>query len=156
MSDEMHALAELIGQGSSAPKPTIAQLEAFEVLLSQQPPVETSLTHYFSHGVYARELAMPAGAIITGKIHKLTNLNILLSGEVSVSGEDGIRRVRAPFVVVSPPGTKRVAYVHEDARWLTVHGTHETDLGVIEREFTAESERDYLEFAQRQQALPKE
>jgi hypothetical protein len=108
--------------------------------------VQLQTLDYFSDGVYARELFIPKGTVLTGKIHKRTNLNIMVSGELIVSTEAGMQRVKAPFIVVSPPGTKRVAYALEDTRWITIHGTHETDVEVIEQLFTAESEAEYLEY----------
>ena len=108
--------------------------------------VELPVKNHFAHGVYGRELFIPKGTVLTGKIHKFTQLNVLVKGDISVLTEDGVKRVKPPFVIVSPPGTKRAAYAHEDTIWLTVHGTHETDVDKIEHEFVAQSETEYLEF----------
>lgn len=112
---------------------------------------------YFSQGVYAREMFIPKGTVIIGKLHKHQQLNVLLSGDLSVVTESGVQRIRPPFVVVSPPGTKRMAYAHEDSVWLTVHGTELTDVDEIERTFVAQTEEEYLAFEQalRQQQLEK-
>ena len=107
---------------------------------------ECPVKHYFSKGIYAREIFIPKGTILTGKIHKYKNLNIMSMGELSVLTENGVVRVKAPFTVVSPPGIKRAAYAHEDTLWTTIHATEETDVEKIEAEFIAQSERDYLEF----------
>lgn len=109
--------------------------------------------HHFSQGVYGREMFIPKGTIVTGHIHKYTQLNILLCGDLSVLTEDGIKRVKPPFVVVSPPGTKRVAYAHEDTIWLTVHGTDKTDVDEIEKEFIAQNEQEYLTFVEQTKQL---
>jgi quercetin dioxygenase-like cupin family protein len=109
---------------------------------------ELPVVHHFSQGVYGREMVIPKGTIVTGKIHKFEQLNILLCGELSVLTEDGVKRIKPPFVVVSPPGTKRVAYAHEDSRWLTVHGTEKQDVEEIEKEFIAQTEREYIEFVE--------
>lgn len=108
--------------------------------------IELAVKHHFSQGVYARELLIPKGTTLVGKIHKYQQLNIMAQGEISVLVDDEIRRVKAPFIVVSPPGTKRVAYAHEDTVWITVHGTEETDLDKIEEHFIAQSEQEYLDF----------
>ena len=108
--------------------------------------VDLPVRHHFSQGVYARELFIPKGTLLTGKIHKYTNLNILSMGEMSVLTDDGVKRVRAPFTVVSPPGTKRIAYAHEDCIWTTILGTSEKDPEKIEDQFTAKSEEEYLMF----------
>jgi quercetin dioxygenase-like cupin family protein len=108
--------------------------------------VEIPVEHVFSHGLYARKITIPAGTVLTGKIHKRENLNFLLAGEMSVLTEGGVQRVGPGFMVVSPPGTKRIAYTHTECVWVTVHGTKETDLEKIEAEFIAQSEQEYLEF----------
>jgi hypothetical protein len=112
--------------------------------------VELPVKHYFSLGVYARELFIPKGVILTGKIHKYEQLNILLKGDISVLIEGELKRIQAPYIVVSPPGTKRIAYAHEDTIWLTVHGTYETDLAKIEEYFVCDTEQQFLEFCGQQ------
>lgn len=109
-------------------------------------PVEMPVIDHFSHGVYARELSIPAGTVLTGKIHKFENLNVLLEGELLVLTDQGVQHVKAGEVIVSPPGTKRAAYALTNTRWLTVHGTHQTDVDVIEAEFIAQDEADFLSF----------
>lgn len=131
-------------------KPTAAALrskvfQAEEVMLTM-PQVEMPVVHHFSKGIYARELHIPAGTILTGKIHKFAQLNILSKGEISVLTEDGIKRVSAPFHIVSPAGTKRIAFAHSDCVWTTVHGTDETDVEKIEAQFIAQTEVEYLDF----------
>lgn len=119
---------------------------AAEAFMKEQPQVEIAVKHYFSQGVYAREITIPANTILTGKIHKFTQLNILSQGEMSVLTEEGVVRVVAPFTVVSPPGTKRIAYTHTECVWTTVHGTDETDVAAIEAKFIAKDESEWLEF----------
>lgn len=122
------------------------KVNALEDIMRAMPQVDLPVKHHFSQGVYGRELLIPKGVTLTGKIHKYSQLNVLVSGELSVLTEDGIKRVKPPFIVVSPPGTKRIAYAHEDSIWLTVHGTEETDLEKIEDKFIAQSEQEYLAF----------
>jgi hypothetical protein len=104
--------------------------------------IDIPVEHYFSKGVYAREMIMPQGALIVGKIHKHENLSILSAGEVSVLSVDGIKRIKAPYTFVASPGTKRVIYAHSEAVWTVIHGTDETDIEKIEEEFIA---KDYEE-----------
>lgn len=113
-------------------------------VLLKLPQLDVKITHHFSKGVYAREMFLPKGALIVGKIHKHQNLNILSSGEVSVLSIDGCIRVKAPYAIVASPGAKRVIYAHEDTIWTTIHGTDETDLEKIEEEFIA---KDYDDVA---------
>lgn len=119
---------------------------AIENLMRQYPQVELKVKHYFSKGVYARELHIPAGVILTGEIHKFENLNILSQGKIEVLTEKGMQEVEAPFTVVSPAGTKRIARAITDCVWTTIHGTDEVDLNIIEKTFIAKSEQEWLEF----------
>ena len=122
------------------------KIEGMESFLRTQEQLPQQLTHHFSQGVYARELVIPKDAIITGKIHKYAQLNILSKGDISVLTENGVIRVRAPFTLVSPPGTKRIAYAHEECVWTTIHGTELLDLDQIEAVFIAQSDAEYLEY----------
>ncbi len=119
---------------------------AIEDEIRKLPPVNFNEKHYFSPGVYAREITIPKDTVLTGKIHKYAQLNIVSKGELSVLTEDGIKRVKAPFTIVSPPGTKRIAYAHEETVWTTIHGTNETDLEKLETHFIAQTEEEYLAF----------
>lgn len=131
-----------------------AEIDALEAaVLAELPPVEIPVKDYFSKGVYAREIFIPKGTVITGKIHKYTNLNIMSQGEMSVMTDEGIKRVKAPFTIVSPPGTRRVAYAHEDTIWTTIHGTDKTDVDEIEAEFVAQTPKDYQLFLETQKRI---
>lgn len=117
------------------------KIEQLEQAMLQMPEhqIEIEPTHHFSKGIYAREILIPKGTTLTGKIHRTEHLNIISQGDISVLTEQGIKRIRAPFTMVSLPGTKRVGYAHEDTVWTTIHGTEETDLDKLEAELIAES-----------------
>jgi hypothetical protein len=127
---------------------TREKVNAIEAEMRKIPPLEMPVKHYFSDGVYARELFIPKGTLLTGKIHKYPQFNIMSKGDLSVLTEEGIVRVQAPFAIVSPAGTKRIAYAHEDTVWTTVHGTDETDLDKIEAHFIAQSEEEFAAFVE--------
>lgn len=126
---------------------------AFEELTKQQPQVPIETRHYFSKGVYAREVFIPKGLILTGHIHKYTNLNIISKGKIKVLIDGEIQILEAPYTLVSPPGTKRIVEALEDTVWTTIHGTDEVDLDRIEQTFIAHTEAEYIEF-HRQLQLP--
>lgn len=97
------------------------------------------LKHSFADGVYVREIFIPKGMLIVGKIHKHSHPNFLLKGDVSVVTEEGYKRIKGPCAMISPAGTKRVVYTHEDTVWITVHVTKETELDRIEEEIIAKN-----------------
>lgn len=102
-------------------------------------PVTFTVVHHFSPGVYARELHIPAGTILTGKIHLTRHLNIISAGTIEIFCPDkGQFTVSAPFTFVSDPGTKRVGYAWTDTVWTTIHPTDETDPDEIERQIIAQ------------------
>lgn len=117
--------------------------------MKQEPQVEIPVFHHFSYGVYAREIHIPAGTLLTGDVHKFENLNILSQGDISVMTETGVVRVQAPFTIVSPPGTKRIALAHTDCVWTTIHGTFERDIDKIEKFFVCKTDEEYIAHCKR-------
>src|SRR3954462_2469903 len=83
-----------------------------EKYLKSLPQRELKVEHHFSFGVYARILYIPADTVLTGKLHKFPQINLLRQGDISVLVGNKIKRLKAPFVVASPAGTKRIAYTH--------------------------------------------
>src|ERR1700677_1255262 len=59
-----------------------AAIDKFQKLVEAIPQVEFPIKHYFSKGVYAREMFLPKGHFCVGKIHKHENLMILSQGDV--------------------------------------------------------------------------
>lgn len=108
--------------------------------------IEIPVRHYFAGGVYAREITIPKGATVVGKIHKTENLNIMSKGELLVTTDEGTVRLVAPHTIVSPPGTQRAAYAVEETVWTTLHAVgEERDLDKIEAHFICDSEQQYLQ-----------
>lgn len=127
----------------------ILRLEA-AMLAMKEHHIEIKTTHHFAPGVYMREIFIPKGTTLTGKIHKTEHLNILSQGDLSVWTEDGIKRLKASTVVKSQPGIKRVGYAHEDSVWITVHhnASDETDVDKIEEMLIAKTFDEVLGFTE--------
>ena len=101
-------------------------------------PAACPVQHHFAPGAYGREMTIPAGLVVVGKIHKHAHINVISKGRVQVFTEqDGVLELAAPCTFVSSPGTKRVVHVLEETVWTTVHVTDKTDLAEIEREVIA-------------------
>lgn len=93
------------------------------------------LKHSFADGIYVREIFIPKGMLLTGKIHRHEHPNFLMQGKVTVITEaGGLQTLEAPLSMISPAGTKRVVYAHEDTIWITVHRTDKRDIDEIERD----------------------
>jgi len=102
---------------------------------SKLPQTECPVTHRFAPGVYLREIAMPAGTVVIGKIHRTEHFNVLIRGACLIVHDDGSREeLRAPMSFVSKAGVQKVLYILEDMIWQTIHPTMETDLARLEAE----------------------
>ena len=82
------------------------------------------LIHHIQDGLYTREVFMPKGSLVVSFIHLTNHPSFFLSGEMSVLMDNGeIKRIKAPMKVMTEIGTQRVAYMHEDCRWVCVYRT---------------------------------
>ena len=95
---------------------------------------ECPLDHYFAAGMYGRRIHCAAGTVVATKRHKTQHITVALKGECLVYGDDGTKRVEAPAVWVTEPGTQRVVYCETETEWLTVHANPDdvTDLDILE------------------------
>lgn len=100
------------------------------------------LRHSFADGCYVREIFLPKGTLVVGKIHKHSHPNFIMFGKVVVVTEEGKSIINGPRSLISPAGTKRVVLALEDTVWVTVHVTEKTNLEEIEEEIIA---KDYTE-----------
>jgi len=109
---------------------------------------ECPLKHSFTDGIYVREIYIPAGMYVVGKIHKHGHPNFLLSGEVKVITEAGEEVLIGPKSIISPPGTKRALFAITDLVWVTVHHnpTNTQDLKELEDIVIAENYKEYSKF----------
>ncbi len=101
-------------------------------------PVE----HFFAPHVYARQMMLPEGGLIVGKIHKHSHVNIISKGHCYVLTDNGAVELKAPCTFISEAATKRVVLVIEETMWTTIHATDETDLDRIEKYVIAETYDD--------------
>ena len=95
----------------------------------------TPIHDEYGAGTYARQMFIPKGTLIIGKIHRHAHLNFIMQGKVSVSTEFGPKFLTAPCMFVSEVGLKRAVYAEEDTIWVTVHQT----------KFTGEENLDKME-----------
>lgn len=108
---------------------------ALKDIADTEGEVDCPLKHTFTPGLYSREVFVQAGTIVVTKLHKHEHPVFVLKGDCTVYSNDGtLKRVTAPCMMVTPAGTKRAVYVHEDTVWVTVHPNpdDETDLEKLE------------------------
>lgn len=121
----------------------IAQL--VEVLKANFPLAEMRYTHHFCEGLYARELFIPAGTLIVGKIHLWESITFMLRGEMIIFSSDvGTVRIKAPQTFLAPAGTRRVAIVLADTVVTNVLHTHSKDPIEIEAACSVDSAEELI------------
>ena len=103
-------------------------------ITDQAELIEVPVVHHFAPGVYMRQMDAKAGTLMVTKMHKTEHFLIILKGSASVLDNGELVHFKAPQIIKTKVGTKRVIYFHDDSSWLTAHPTTETDLGVIEEQ----------------------
>jgi hypothetical protein len=98
-----------------------ARMDALEAaILAECEPLDLEIRHYFADGTYTREMILPQGAVVTGRIHKTSTVNILTKGRMRVVTDEGEYEVAAPHVFVSGAGVKKAGHALEDSIWINV------------------------------------
>jgi hypothetical protein len=116
------------------------KLELLEDHLLDYPQVECPVIHHFGPGIYIREVHLPAGTLAIGHAQRFEHLNIMLTGAVAMTDDDGqLKIVRAPLIFIGEPGRK-FGYVLEDTIWQNVYATTETDIDKLEATYLDKSE----------------
>lgn len=134
---------DLIARDTEAVRAQVNQLEA---QLLTMPQVDCPVRHIFASGMYAREMTIPAGTVITGAVHKTQHITILSKGRIQVLREEGVIEMTAPSTFISSPGTKNAVHVIEEAVWTTFHPNpdDERDLDVLVPRYTTSTNADLL------------
>ena len=128
---------------ATATKALNARMQASGVAMSDaEQKAHNPVTHDFGDGVYIRRIVMPAGQVIVSRVHKRKHPFFILRGAISVLTEDGEEFLEAPHHGMTPAGTQRVLFTHEETEFVTVHATELTDPDEIEAELTAEDFND--------------
>ena len=99
----------------------------------------TELNHYRIQGVYARELKLKAGTILTGKIHNFESMGILSQGRMRILTSEGAKIVEAPYVTVDKPGIKRLGVCETDCTFVSIHKTDAETIEDIEDELVSDT-----------------
>ena len=100
-------------------------------------PEACPVRHFFAPGQYCREITIPAGMVVVGRIHKHAHINIITKGKAYVlTPQRGMELVEAPCTFVSDPITQRLVVPLEDITWSTVHVTDCTDPEAVIEEIT--------------------
>lgn len=126
-------------EGKLPTRKQILRLEQAIRSSRNQVDLDAHTTHHFAPGIYLRSLFLPAGTVLTGKIHRFETMNVLVFGTLKVTTNDGMRELKGPYVFNSQPGMKKAGYAVTDCLFYNIHPTDLTDLDEIEAEFIVPS-----------------
>lgn len=144
----MSDLPEIVTK-NTAPIPSLDQIQSLQNAIANELDcydIEELTTHHFCEGMYARELFIPAGTVLVGKMHAKENFFVLMRGDMTILTPNGVRRVKAPFMVVTKPGDKRVGYAHEDSVTFNFHPNEDDqqDLKLLEARYIVPGDKELL------------
>jgi len=120
------------------------KVKALEEVLLEVPQVDCPVRHYFAPGIYAREITIPKGTVLTGAVHKTQNLAVLSSGKLQLVTDDGTTIISAPHILTVMPGMKNAAYALEDSVWTNFFPTEETDTDILVELLTESKATDLI------------
>lgn len=107
--------------------------ELIRILKENFPCMELPLNHYFVNGVYAREIFIPAGVLVVGKIHLEETIFMILKGELLLYSNDGVvARLAAPTTFIAPRGVRRIVVALRDTVCTAIQQTKTTYISEIE------------------------
>lgn len=119
----MNDIVELISSLSTCDRNVNREsIQRYEEFALTQTQVEIPPSHLISGGMYARQIVIPAGTVLTGDIYKFDHIDIMVSGRIIVSTDDGdVRELSGFNMFPSQSGKKRAGYAVEDTTWITVN-----------------------------------
>lgn len=118
--------------------PTNEQVARLEQAMLELPQVDLQTAHCLSGMVYARSIFIPAGCPLTGAEHKKDHVNIVF-GDITVSTDEGMKRLSGFHVLPTKAGMKRVGYAHADTHWVTCCHTQLENIPAIEDELVKDA-----------------
>lgn len=120
------------------PDPTA--VSCLEQMALGLPQVDLSTSMFAFGGMASRTIFIPAGTFLTGALTRIDNICAVF-GDITVTTDDGPRRLTGFHVLPASAGAKRAGIAHADTWWTTIWRTDQTDAQAIEDEMTVESDQ---------------
>ena len=113
------------------------------------------LEHAFAEGTYIRTICIPANTFLVSRLHKFAYVSTILKGSFIMITSEGVVKVKAPQILISPANTKRLLYTFSEVVWTTVHPNPDNcvDIETLEARLTT---RTYEGFEQKQIGMSEE
>lgn len=112
------------------------RIELVESAMLELDQVEIPVKESYANGMYTRQIMIPRGTLLTGRVHMFPYVDIMLAGDIEVATPDGIKHMTGWNVLQGFAGRKRIGYAWEDTYWATVHRTDQFEPGAMEELLT--------------------
>ena len=89
--------------------------------------VDLLTKHFFSDGLYAKQMSLPKGYEAISHAHKYNHLSLLAKGKVIVRTDDSVAEYIAPAMIEIKAGVHHSITAHEDVVWYCIHATDATE-----------------------------
>ena len=89
--------------------------------------VDIKVEHFFTDGVYARKMTIPADVVVPTHRHTYDHMSILASGRVAVILGKSTTEYVAPAVIHIRKNLSHAIRSFEPSVWICIHATTETD-----------------------------
>jgi len=138
--EQLTEIAETHTERFASCDTSLPMIEQLETVMLDMPQIDVPVVHHFGPDVYMREAIMPEGSFIIGHEHTTEHYNIVLTGRASVLVDGVIHEMKAPCIIKSKANVRKIGYIHETMRWLTIHPTKLTDIKELEDTLIVKSE----------------
>lgn len=118
--------------GSNAVLSAGATVKDLEAAIQQLPQFQFDTWHHLMNGMYSRTIFIPEGCVLTGAEHRTDHINICF-GDISVSTDEGMKRISGYQIIPTKAGIKRAGYAHRDTWWTTICRTAFDDLNALDQ-----------------------
>jgi len=118
------------------------RIRKLEKYLSTLDQVKVEVDHEFIDGLYKRTMRVPAGTVLTGAIHKVKHMDVMIQGVMEVVTEDGIKTIEAPFTMTTEIGVKKCGIAITDVVWCTFHAAPYDTVEEMEAHIHSKNDED--------------
>lgn len=94
--------------------------------------VDLLTKHFFSDGLYAKQMSLPQGYEAISHAHNYNHLSLLAKGRVIVRTDDSVAEHVAPAMLEIKAGAHHSITALEDVVWYCIHATDETDSSEVD------------------------
>jgi quercetin dioxygenase-like cupin family protein len=89
--------------------------------------VDLLTKHFFSDGLYAKQMSLPKGYEAISHAHNYNHLSLLAAGKVIVRTDDSVSEYTAPACIEISAGVHHSITALENVVWYCIHATDAAD-----------------------------